>query len=120
DLRVIQAIGSHFVQFRKALALDAKALVVGKVQVHNIHLHRSHSIHVALEHVERNEVTADVNEQAAPGEPGLVFYGDGRHGEAGRSDFDELEESLQSMQNAQGRWRVELGSGIGNCQLIRL
>ena len=48
----------------------------------NIHLHSGHSVEVAFEHVERNEVTADVDEQAAPGEPGLILDRDGGNGES--------------------------------------
>src|SRR5207302_4589314 len=62
-LRIIHAIGSHLVQLRKALALDAKALVIGEVQVQNVQLYRRHPIHITFEHIERNEVAADVDEQ---------------------------------------------------------
>src|SRR2546427_9951237 len=61
-LRIIHAIGSHLVQLRKALALDAKALVIGEVQVQNVQLYRRHPIHITFEHIERNEVAADVDE----------------------------------------------------------
>src|SRR3984893_1939918 len=67
-LGVIQAIGTHLMQPGKLLALDAKTLVVGKMQMQNVHLHGSHSIQIALKHIERNKVTANVNEQSAPGE----------------------------------------------------
>src|SRR5260370_40883172 len=80
-LSVIQTVGSHFVQLRKAFALDPKALVVGKVPVQNIHLHRRHSVQVALEDVERNEMAADVNEQTAPRQAGLALYWADRCGE---------------------------------------
>src|SRR5260370_30301331 len=71
-LSVIQTVGSHFVQLRKAFALDPKALIIGKVPVQNIHLHRGHSVQVALEDVQWNEMAADIDEQAAPGEARLI------------------------------------------------
>ena len=46
----------------KALALDTKALIIGEVQVQNVQLHGRHPIHVTFEHIERNEVAADVDE----------------------------------------------------------
>src|SRR5437588_9683941 len=78
-LRVVQTIRAHLVQPGKALALDSKALVVGEMKVENIHLYRRHSINVALEHVEWDEVASNVDEQAAPGKPRPIRYRDGRH-----------------------------------------
>src|SRR5229473_2500861 len=78
-LRVVQTIRAHLVQSGKALALDSKTLVVREMKVENIHLHRRHSIDVALKHVEWNEVASNVNEQAAPGKPRLIRYRDGWH-----------------------------------------
>ena len=34
----------------------------GEVQVQNVQLHGRHPIHVTFEHIERNEVAADVDE----------------------------------------------------------
>src|SRR5216684_5957090 len=87
-LRVVQTIRAHLVQPGKALALDSKALVVREMKVENIHLYRRHSVNVALEHVEWNEVASNVNEQAAPGKPRLIRYRDGRHNKSIRSGFD--------------------------------
>src|SRR6266403_1384538 len=98
-LRVVQTIRAHLVQPGKALALDSKALVVGEMKVENIHLHRRHSVNVALEHIEWNEVASNVNEQAAPGKAGPIRYRDGRHNKYIRPGFDQLQEGLKSVQN---------------------
>src|SRR5258708_305696 len=87
-LRVVQTIRAHLVQPGKALALDSKALVVREMKVDNIHLYRRHSVKVALEHVEWNEVASNVNEQAAPGKPRLIRYRDCRHNKSFRPRFD--------------------------------
>ena len=78
------------------LAFEAEALIVGQMEVEDVHLDGFHAVEIALEYVGGNEVAADVNEQAAPGEARLVLDGKGGSGEAVGSDFDELQESLQS------------------------
>ncbi len=87
-LRVIEALGTHLVQLGKFLALDAEPLIVGKMPVQDVHLHGGHAVHIAFEHVERDEVAADVDEQSAPREAGLVFDGGGGDGEAGGGGLD--------------------------------
>ena len=119
-LRVIQTIGTHFVQLRKLLGLDAEALVVGKMQVQNVHLHRCHSIQIALKHIDRNKVAANVNEQSAPGEPRLILYRSCRHSKSIHARFDQLQKGLKSVKNAQRIGGVELRSRLADCQLIRL
>src|SRR5229473_3311549 len=95
-LRVVQTIRAHLMQLGKALALDSKALVVREMKVENIHLHRRHSVNVALKHVEWNEVASNVNEQATPGKAGAIRYRDGRHNKSIRPGFDQLQEGLKS------------------------
>src|SRR5260370_36985787 len=119
-LSVIQTVGSHFVQLRKAFALDPKALVVGKVPVQNIHLHRRHSVQVALEDVERNEMAADVNEQTAPRKEWLVLYCDGRDGESLPGGFHELKQCLKPAQKAKRICRRELRVRLADGQPVRL
>src|SRR5258708_474881 len=87
-LRIVQTIRAHLVQPGKALALDSKALVVSEMKMENIHLYRRHSVNVALEHVEWNEVASNVNEQAAPGKPRPIRYRDGWHNKSIRPGFD--------------------------------
>ncbi len=80
-------VGSHAGELGKHLALDAKTLVIGEVPVQHVHLYRGHAVEIALEHLERNEVAADVDQHAAPGKAGLIFDGYGGRGESGRRDL---------------------------------
>ena len=99
-LGVVHAVGAYLGELVELLAFDAKPLVVREMPVQDVHLHGGHTIEVAFEHIEGNEVAADVDEQAAPREAGLVLYGDGGGGESGRSDLDELQKCLQAAQDA--------------------
>src|SRR6267378_6790597 len=101
SLSVILPVGPCFVQPGKTLALDAETLVVIQVPVQNIHLHRCHSIEVALEHVQRNEVAADINKQTPPGEPGLILNRHDGHSKSVWGGFHKLQEGLKAMQNTQ-------------------
>ncbi len=58
-LRVIESAGTVFLQLWELLALDAESLIVGKMPVQDVHLHRGHAVDISSEHIERNEVTAD-------------------------------------------------------------
>ena len=100
-LRVIQPVGSRFLQLGEPLALDAETFVVIQVPMQDIHLYRCHSIEVAFEHVQRNEVATNVDEQAAPGEPRLILNCHDRHGKSVCGDFHQLKEGLKAVQNAQ-------------------
>src|SRR5690348_1162974 len=111
-LRVIHAFGAHASQFGELLALDAEALVVRQVPVQNVHLHGSHPVEVALENVERDEVAADVNQQAAPGKTGLVFNSDGGSGESGGRYGDQLKKGLQATNGTQHSGCCELRARI--------
>ena len=93
-LRVVHPVRTHTGQLGEFFALHTKALVVGEVPVQHVHFHRGQTIHIALEHVERNEMPADVDEQPSPGKTRLIFDGDCRDDESGRSDFDQLEKCL--------------------------
>ena len=60
-------------KFGKFAALRAETLVIGNVPVENVHLHGFHTIQVALEDFDGNEMAARVNQQAAPGETRLIL-----------------------------------------------
>ena len=90
------------------------------MEVQNIHLHRRHTVEVSLEHVEWNEVAANIDEQAAPGKPGPVFDGDGRQSKSIRAGPHKLKECLKTMQDPERIRRRELSSRFGHCQLVRL
>src|SRR5262249_21060113 len=65
-LRVVEAIGTEFVELREFLAFDAEALIFRKVPVEDIHLHGFHAVKIPAEYIEGNEVAAGVDHQAAP------------------------------------------------------
>ena len=119
SLRIKHAIGSRLGELGKLLALDAESLVIGKMPVQHVHFYRSHAVNVALKHVERDEVAADVDQQAAPGKARLVLDGDRGGRESSGSDLHELKKRLQPAHGAQRGRRRELRSGIGNGQFVR-
>src|SRR5208283_4259622 len=118
-LRIVHAVRTHPCQLRKLLAFDAEALIIRKMPVQHIHLYRSQAVDVAFEHVERDEVAADIDEQAAPRKARLIFDGDGGGSESGRRDLDELQKRLQAAQDAERRGRSELRAGVGDGQFVR-
>ena len=108
-LRVEHAVGAHAGELGKHFALDAESLIVGQMPVQHVHLHGGHAVEIALEHVDGNEVAADVDQRAAPGEAGLIFDGDGGDGESGGRDLHELKKCLQAVKRAErGRARAAL------------
>src|SRR5438270_11335454 len=100
-LRVKHAVGSHAGQLGKFLTFHAKTLIVGKMPVQNVHLYGGHAVEVAFEHIDWNEMSAHVDEHAAPGKARLIFDGGGGDGESGGSDLDELKKSLQASHDAE-------------------
>ena len=87
-LRVVLSLRAQLLQLGKALALDAETLIVGKMPVQDIHLHRRHSVEVPLQYFDGDEMAADVNQQATPGKARLILNGDHRHGKPRRSRVD--------------------------------
>ncbi len=118
-LRVIQAVGPCLLQLGKALALNTESLVVVQVPVQDIHLHRRHPIDIALEYLQRNEVAANVNQQAPPDELGLIVNRHRGSGKTIRGRFHQLKECLKAVQHAQRSGRGELRTGFRDYQLIR-
>src|SRR5712691_11107362 len=118
SLCVILPVGPCFLQPGKTLALDAETLVVIQVPVQDIHLHRCHSIEVALEHVQRNEVTADINEQTTPGKPGPILNRHDGNSKSVCGGFHKLKEGLKAMEDTQRIGCCELRTRLADCQLI--
>src|SRR5215472_1392170 len=102
SLCVVVAFRSHARQFGKHLALDAKSLIVGKVPVQHVHLHGLHAVKSALEYVNRDEVAADIDQQATPRKTRLILDRDGGCGKSARSDRDQLQKSLQTVKHTKG------------------
>ncbi len=88
-------------QLGELLAFDSKSLVVRQMPMQHVHLHGGHAVEVALHHIERDEVTANINQEAAPCKARLVVDTQDRHGKSGRSRFHQLQEGLQAVQHAQ-------------------
>src|SRR6266567_797588 len=117
-LGVEHAVRSHSSELGKLLALDAEALVIGEMPVQDVHFDGGHAVEIALEHIDGNEVAADIDEQAAPGKAGLIFDGDSGSSKSGWRDLYELKKCLQSAQDAKRRRRGELSAGIGDGQFV--
>src|SRR5262249_54993088 len=86
-LRVIQSVRTHPLQLGKFLALHSKSLIIRPMDMENVHLHSSHAIQVALEHLHWNVVTANVDQQPTPGKPRLILNCDHRQGESVGAGF---------------------------------
>jgi hypothetical protein len=84
------------VEAREAAALHAEALVLGEVPVEDVHLHRGHAVEVALQDVDRDEVPAGVDQEAAPAKAGSILDGDDRKSKAARARLDEIEQRLEA------------------------
>src|SRR4029077_17860561 len=115
---VIQAIGSKSLELGKLLTLNAKALVVRQMPVKYIELHRRHSVQIALEHIEGNEVAAYIDHQSSPWKTWFVLDGNCRHGKAVGSDLNQLKKCLQPAHDAERVRRAELRAGIADFELV--
>ena len=100
-LRVVETVRALFLKKRIDLAFDWETLVIREMPVEDIELHRFHAVQVALDHVDRLEVAAGINHQAAPREARLVVDGDRRRGETLRGDVHQLQKCLQAVQHAE-------------------
>ncbi len=109
-LRVKHPLRSRLRQLGKLLALRAETLVIGKMPVQHVHLHRCHTVDVALQHVDGNEVPAHIDQQAPPRKARLIFDGDRRRGKSRGSNLHQLQKCLQAAQNAERRRRREFRS----------
>ncbi len=69
----------------------------------DVHLHRFHAVQIAPENLKRNEVSANVDHQSAPGKPRLILNLYGGGSEAVGRDFHQLQKSLQPVHRAERR-----------------
>ena len=107
-LRVVEAVRAHLLQLGKFLALDPEALVLREVPVKYVQLHRCHAIEITLQDVERNEVTAHIDHQSAPGKAWLVLDRNCGHGKAVGSGLHQLQKCLQAAHDSERRRCIEL------------
>ena len=117
-LRVIEIVGAEFVELGEFFALDAEALIFGKVPVEDVHFYGFHAIEVAAQDVERNEVAADVEHDSAPREARLIVDRDDGDVEAGGAGLDELQKCLQAVHRAERSCGVEFRAVGGDFERV--
>src|SRR5579871_4542156 len=89
-LRVELIVGAHARQFGEDFALGTESLIVGKMPVEDVHFYGGHAVEIALEHIDGNEVAADVDQRATPRETRLVLDRNRGSSETTWRDGDEL------------------------------
>src|SRR5437660_211747 len=86
----------------------------------NVHLHRFHPIEIALENVKRDEMAGHVNEQSSPPKTRLVFDRDRWDSKSAGRDLYQLEERLETVQNAERIGRMQLRERLADGQVVGL
>ncbi len=119
-LRVVETVGTHLMELRKFLALDAETLIFGEVPVEDVHLHGFEAVDVSFEHIERDEMARGIDHQPAPGKARLIVDGDRRGGKSFGRHFYQLKKSLQTVQRAERSGRAEFRAGSGDFEDVRL
>src|SRR5881398_3183316 len=84
-----------------------------------VELDSGHGVQVLFENLERNEVAADVNHQAAPSETRPVVNDYRRNSEAFIGDVHQLQECFESAHDAESGRRIQSGVGTAYVQAIR-
>ena len=100
-LRIKKPVRTHFVQLGKLFTLHPETLVFREMPVENVHFYRFHSVQVALNDIQRNEVASGIDHQSAPGKSRRVMNRDHRHREAVGRRFHQLQKSLQAVHSSQ-------------------
>ena len=117
-LRIKLPIRSQLGQFREFLALQPESLIVRQMQVQHVQLHRLHRVHISFQRVHVNKMPAHVDHQPAPGKSWRVFDMHRRSPKARRCDLNQLQKSLQAMQNSQRIRRAQLCSRSADFQYV--
>src|SRR5882724_720613 len=86
----------------------------------NVDLDRLHAIDRAAQGIERHEVAADIDHEAAPGETGFVLNADGGNGVPGGSGLYHMEKGLEAVNRAQGGWGLEDGAARRDIERVGL
>src|SRR5713226_560229 len=84
----------------------------------DVHFDRFHAVEITFEDVERDEVAANINHQAAPCEAWMILNRDCGSSEAVGRYFDKLKEGLQSAQHAKRICGVQFCSRSGDLESI--
>src|ERR1041385_1108819 len=101
-------LGRELLQPRKLPALHPEPLIVRKVPVQYVELHRLHAIQLALDYLHGHKVAGNIDQQSVPGEARAVFNQHRWSGKTFRADFDQLQKGLQPMQDAQRRRSIQM------------
>ena len=107
-------------QFRELSALNAESLVLAQVEVQDVQLDGFHAVQRAFDDVDRHPMTARIEQQAAPRKTRCVFDVNGGSGESLGTRSNQLQQSLQSVDDSQRSRGGELCARLGHVEYIRL
>ncbi len=110
-LGVEETIRSHGCELWEELALDAEALVLGKVPVEDIELDCGHAVERAFEHIHRFEVAPAVDHQASPWEAWRIADGDERQLVFAARGSHQLHKCLQAAHGSDDGSGLQVNSG---------
>src|SRR5262249_11344234 len=119
-LRVVEAVRSFLMEFRKQLAFDAKALIVRQMPVEDIQLDRRHRVEIAQDDLDRHPMTGDIHHQPAPGKSRAVVNLDSRDSESLWTGSDQLNKSLHPPQRPSHRAGDKVSSFRADAQSVGL
>src|ERR1700738_3386394 len=118
-LRVRLAVGGQLLEFWSVSTLHSKPFVIGEMEMERVEFHCCHAIDVALDNFKGHEVSRNVNHQSAPGKPRAIFHAHSRNDPAAALVFlDQLKQSLDSAQNAEGGGSRQLNLVFTNYQAV--
>jgi hypothetical protein len=89
-LGVVEAVRTQSLQFWKAEAFDAEALVVGQMPVKDVQLDGCHAVQGAQDDWDRFKMARTVNQQTAPSKAWLIGNGDCGKDVSARLFLDKL------------------------------
>ena len=108
-LGVVKPVRPHRLQLGEALALNSEPLVIGEMPVEDIHLHRSQTVNVALDDLDRLPMAGDVDHQSPPRKARLVPDADERQKIAMLICRDELQNRFQTANRTHHRIGLQRG-----------
>src|SRR6516162_1621826 len=84
----------------------------------NIQLHRGHAVQIAFHYCDGHPVACDIQHESTPGEARLIFDLHGRNSPPVRTRANQLQERLQSAENACNRMRLEPCRSAGDLEFV--
>lgn len=110
-LGVVEAIRPHDGELREELAIDAEALVLGKMPVEDVELDCGHAVERTFEHIHRFEVASAVNHEAPPWEAWRIADGDSGQFVFAPRGLHQLHKRLQAANGSDDGSSLEVNSG---------